>query len=250
MRNLHVAAALTIGAAMATPSSPAYPAEASLGAQVNVMPKYDGAASYRALPLPVFAYDNGLFFVSGLSAGIRYPIGAGISTGLIAQFDFGRDADDSSHLAGTNDISNTARVGAFVDWRHGKWHASLNALQATHSGYGLKVRLAGDFTALATPKNTVNLTVGATFGNGDYMNTYFGVTEQESLASQSRLAGYSPSAGIKGVDASVIWKHQFNPHWSTAAVLGVSSLVGDAADSPVVEHKAAIFGSVGLAYRF
>ncbi|CAG9243203.1 MipA/OmpV family protein [Paraburkholderia caribensis] len=250
MRYLHVAAALTIGAAMAIPSSPAYPAEASLGAQVNVMPKYDGAASYRALPLPVFAYDNGLFFVSGLSAGIRYPIGAGFSTGLIAQFDFGRDADDSSRLAGTDDISNTARLGAFVDWRHGRWRASLNALQATHDGYGLKVRLTGGYTALATPKNTVHLAVGATFGNEDYMNTYFGVTGQESVASQSRLAAYSPSAGIKGVDASVTWKHQINPHWSTAAVLGVSCLVGDAADSPVVEHKAALFGSVGLAYRF
>ena len=65
MRYLHVAAALTIGAAMAIPSSPAYPAEASLGAQVNVMPKYDGAASYRALPLPVFAYDNGPHTVGG-----------------------------------------------------------------------------------------------------------------------------------------------------------------------------------------
>ncbi len=197
MRYLHAAAALTIGAAMVIPSRSAQSAEASLGAQVNVMPKYDGAASYRALPLPLFAYDNGLFFVSGLSAGIRYPIGAGISTGLIAQFDFGRDADDSSRLAGTNDISNTARVGAFVDWRRGKWHASLNALQATHSGYGLKVRLAGSYAALATPKNTVHLAVGATFGNGDYMNTYFGVTEQESLASQSRLAGYSPSGASR-----------------------------------------------------
>src|SRR6266702_1125649 len=98
MRYLHVAAALTIGAAMATPFRPAYPAETSLGAQVNVRPKYDGAASYRALPLPLFAYDNGLFFVSGLSAGIRYPLGVGISTGLIAQFDFGRGADDSSRL--------------------------------------------------------------------------------------------------------------------------------------------------------
>ncbi|WP_109481931.1 MipA/OmpV family protein [Paraburkholderia sp. C35] len=250
MRYRHIAAALAIGAAVAAPSLSASAAEASLGAQVNVMPKYDGSASYRVMPLPMFAYDNGLLFVSGLSAGVRYPIGAGVSMGLIAQFDFGRDADDSPRLAGTDDISNTARLGAFVDWRHGKWKASLNALQATHSGYGLKVRLSGGYTALATPKNTVHLAVGATFGNEDYMNTYFGVSEQESVASQSRLPAYSPSAGIKGVDASVTWTHQLNPHWSTAAVLGVSSLVGDAADSPVVEHKAAVFGSVGVAYHF
>ncbi|MBN3762980.1 MipA/OmpV family protein [Burkholderia sp. Ac-20365] len=250
MRHIRIAAALAIGAATATAFESAYSAEASLGAQINVMPKYEGAASYRAIPLPIFAYDNGLLFVSGLSAGIRYPIGAGFSTGLIAQFDFGRDADDSPRLAGTHDISNTARVGGFVDWHKGKWRASFNVLQATHSGYGLKMRLAGGYTALSTPKNTVHLAVGATFGNEDYMNTYFGVTDQEAAASQSKLPVCSPSAGIKGVDASVTWTHQLNPHWSTAAMLGVSSLVGDAADSPVVEHKAAVFGSVGLAYRF
>ncbi|KVQ50257.1 hypothetical protein WT21_12065 [Burkholderia territorii] len=230
--------------------SSACAADASLGAQLRFAPKYDGASSYRVLPLPLLGYDNGTLFVSGLSVGARYRLGSGFSVGLIGEFDFGRDPSDSTHLTGTDDIADTLRLGTFVDWQNDRWSASIKVLQATHSGYGLDVRVDGTYTALLSARNTVRLGVGSTWGNNDYMSTYFGVTPGESARSNFALAPYSPSSGFKSADARITWIHRFTPHWSTVAIVGVSTLLHDAADSPIVEKRTALFGTAGVAYQF
>jgi outer membrane protein len=58
------------------------------------MPKYAGAADYQALPVPLLDFKKGVFF--------------GLSTGLVAQFDPGRDANDSRAQSG-GDILRAAQ---------------------------------------------------------------------------------------------------------------------------------------------
>ncbi|KVN41152.1 MipA/OmpV family protein [Burkholderia ubonensis] len=225
-------------------------AAGALGLGLNVAPKYEGGSDYRVVPLPLVNYKKGYLFVNDLSAGVRFPLGAGFSTGLLAAVAFGRDEDDSSRLAGTDDIATTALLGGFVDWQHGGWSASVKILQATHSGYGLVVRAGGAYTAMLSPKDVVRFGIGATWGNNGHLSTYFGVTDAEAMRSNGNLKPYSISSGFKSVDANVAWIHHFNRQWSTVAIVGVKSLVGDAADSPIVEKRTSVLSTVGVTYKF
>ncbi|MDR6503949.1 outer membrane protein [Burkholderia ambifaria] len=246
MKYIWTAMLFSISAAFVAPAH----AEGSPGLGINVAPKYEGGSVYRVLPLPLVNYKKGHFFVNDLSTGVRFPLGAGFSTGLMATVAFGRDEDDADRLAGTDEIKITALLGGFVDWQHGPWSASVKVLQATHSGYGLTVRAGGAYTAALTPKDVLRVGMGTTWGNNGHMSTYFGVTDAEAMRSNGNLTPYAISSGFKSVDANVAWIHHLNKNWSTVASVGVKTLVGDAADSPIVEKRTAVLSTVGVKYRF
>ncbi|KVP44311.1 MipA/OmpV family protein [Burkholderia ubonensis] len=246
MKYIRTAMLFSVSAAFAASAH----AAGTLGLGVNVSPKYEGGSEYRVLPLPILKYEKGYFFVNDLSTGVRFPLGAGFSTGLMATVAFGRDEGDADRLAGTDDISTTALLGGFVDWQQGPWSASIKVLQATHSGYGLTVRAGGAYTAALTQKDVLRVGIGTTWGNNGHMNTYFGVTDAEAMRSNGNLTPYSVSHGFKSVEANVAWIRHLNKNWSTVASVGVKSLVGDAADSPIVEKRTAVVSTVGVTYRF
>jgi len=81
-------------------------------------------------------------------------------------------------------------------------------------------------------------------GDGEFTRTYFGVTPAEA-ALNGQVAPYRPSGGITSVGATAAISYDWSQQWSSTAFVTYKRLVGDAADSPIVER----FGSenqVGL----
>ena len=66
------------------------------------------------------------------------------------------------------------------------------------------------------------------------METYFGVTPAESALSGT-LAAYSPGGGFKSVGAELNVRYEFAPQWAIRGEFIYEKLIGDAADSPIVQ---------------
>lgn len=83
----------------------------------------------------------------------------------------------------------------------------------------------------------VTLAGGAafTYGSGNYMNEYFGVTPADSLA--SGLPVYVPGSGMRDVRGWAAAVLHLSPQWHLGAGVMYSRLVGNAADSPIVSDE-------------
>lgn len=229
-------------------------AQNSIGLGVGIIPKYEGAEDYRALPVPLINYHSGSFFISprmGLpSMGLKTDLTDDWSAGVFLGMHLGRDSSDSSRLTGMDDIDFHGAAGVYTEWRPGPFSLGAAYYQALHSGYGGTMELRGSYQAWKSGNDTLRLGVSTQWANGDSMKTHFGVTRREAAASQGRLHAYSPSSGFKSVSAYGVWHHHLGGSWSMLTTLGVQSLVGDAADSPIVQDKVGMFGSVGVMYSF
>ena len=75
----------------------------------------------------------------------------------------------------------------------------------------------------------------ATYGSGNYMDTYFGVTPEDSLA--SGLPVYRAGAGARDVRGWIVGTLHLSPRWHVGAGFLYARLLGDAADSPIVDER-------------
>lgn len=228
----------------------------SVGLNLGVLPRYQGASTYRVLPLPTLALTshglpyNGSFFLQDLNGGVAFPFGRSVTFGLLVGVGLGRKQDDAPILNGLGDIDTSFQYGLFARWHSGPASADIRFLQAARAGYGNHVTLGVSYAVFDTPRDRVTVSADTVWSNGPAEQTYFGVDSEQAANSAAGLPVYHPSAGFSRVDGRLAWEHRLNPHWSLRSSIGVGSLLGDAANSPVVEHRAAVFGSVGASYHF
>jgi outer membrane scaffolding protein for murein synthesis (MipA/OmpV family) len=95
----------------------------------------------------------------------------------------------------------------------------------------------------------VTATLGATYAGNDYMHHYFSVTPVQAAASLANLAAFDADAGIKDVYIGAVGVIPLSEAWTLRVAAKYTRLVGDAADSPVVESADQFSGTVGLSYR-
>ena len=226
----------------------------SIGLGVGAIPVYEGSSQYRALPLPLINYHAGNFFITprmGLPAmGLKTSLATDLDAGVFLGLGLGRDADDADRTKGLDDIDFHAAYGAYVEWRPGRYSLGAGYKQAARSGYGDTLQLRASYAAIMTEQHVVQVGVSTEWANHDAMQTWFGVTSSQAARSREGLSTYSPSSGFKSAALYTTWIYRIDPSWSTVSTVGVSTLLGDARDSPLTERKSNMFGSVGVMYRF
>lgn len=225
-----------------------------VGLGVGVVPVYQGSSEYRTLPVPMLNYESGSFFVTpraGLPAmGLKTRLAQDWEAGVFVGMGLNRDSSDADRLKGLDDIDYHATYGAFVEWRPGPYALGLAYRQAAHKGYGGVMELRASYLAWRDDSNALRVGVNAEWANGDAMQTWYGVTPGQAARSRAGLHAYSPSSGLQSASLYAAWSHQLSARWSTVATLGVSTVLGDARDSPLVERDSNVFGSVGMVYAF
>lgn len=229
-------------------------AKNTIGVGVGFIPKYEGAEDYRALPSPIIDYKNGNFFISpraGLpSAGWQTSITNDWSAGVFLGMGLGRKASMSSRLSGTDRIKFHGNAGVFTEWRPGDFSLGAAYYQALHSGYGGVAEFRASYLAWSKAGTSFRVGANTEWASGDSMKTFFGVKGHEAAASGGRLSRYNPSSGFKSASIFGTMTQSLSQNWDLVGVLGFKRLLGDAADSPIVEDKTSVFGSVGVTYSF
>lgn len=259
-------AVLIAAACFGAPAAYAAPESVTLGAAAIIKPKYEGSNEHEVIPIPIIIPkftenpndDSAVTAVRkrvkfrGLDdirirvlGSERFQIGA--VTGYITK----RDQDDGDLLKGLGDIDGGLVLGAYSAFTFGAFTFDAAVMEkVTGDDAGPEFRLGIETSRQITERVRLGIRVGTTIASEDYMQTYFGVTAAQSGRSRAGLPVYTPDGGVKDVFVAVGSTVDLNDRWLLKAGARYGRLLGDAADSPVIETKDQVSGTIGLGYRF
>jgi outer membrane scaffolding protein for murein synthesis (MipA/OmpV family) len=225
------------------------------------VPDYEGSKDYQAAPLigARLGYDTyyleiqGLGLRANLSPFSRWEFGP--SVGLRS----GRDDVENDRVDALRDIDDTVEVGAFItvsvyELVHPSDELAFGVDVKTglsDDGKGTTVSLGPTYSFSPLERLRLGLGISATFADGDYVDTYFGIDGGDAL--RSGLSPYDADGGLKDIGISLNASYQLSEHWGVMGFAGYTQLVGDAADSPIVDDEGSAgqgMIGVGIAYRF
>ncbi len=224
------------------------------GGFVFVTPEYEGSKHYKVIGFPVIypagADENSWLQVKGVdNVQFRLLQWQGFEIGPVAGYRFDRDEGDGDRLIGLGNIDGGLVLGGYAAYRFGpvRAYVAYNH-QVTGDDTGGLVRFGVDGVVRLSPTVKLTLGVGTTYADDDYMRAFFGVTQRQALTSVHNP--YTPDAGIKDVNFSATIDVALDPRWNLKLIGQYARLVGDAADSPVIETQDQFVGGVGLTYKF
>lgn len=239
----------------------------TLGGGVAAMPAYDGADKYLfgLAPVGEIAWRDRVLVEIGAPksdrtvamakvVALKWDLaGYGIITaGPHAALRMGRFEEDDDDLKGMGDIDGAVDAGVFLGFSSGPWLVGLDMYHDVYNDDGGS-RIRGSVGRSFELARNLGLTLRAdtTWADSDYMSTNFGVASQQSASSGMRA--YDPGAGFKDVGLEAAFRWNLTPFWELDATTGFHRLVGDAADSPLVEDRGSpnqFTQTFTLRYRF
>ncbi len=236
-----------------------------VGLGASFAPDYEGGDDYEAGPalFGKYTFDNGMFVKLGgtAEAARSARLNANLIpsrwsenwwAGPLVQYRPGRKGVDNDRVDDMENIEHTGEAGAFVSYLMGRWEFTLAGsadVGDVSNGVVADLEIAYDWPINDTWTFSFNGT--ASYANGNYMDTYFGVSREDSR--RSGLQQYNADGGIKDVGAAVLVNYTPWKRWGIAGGLTYSRLLGDADDdSPVTDEGSENQASFLLAatYKF
>lgn len=212
------------------------------------VPDYTGSDDYTAAigPAGLLRFDSSERYVRLLATELSVNLlnSRNFSLGPMLNYRIGRTDDvEDEVVARMREIDDSLEAGGFVGWR---WmsaqdprHQVSLQLQGVfdvsggHDGF-LTSASARYFVPVARWL-IVSLGTAATYASENYTQTYFGVDPDN--AARSGLPLFRAGGGMRDVRISPMALVSFSPKWHLSAGVIFSQLVGDAADSPVVDTR-------------
>jgi len=225
-------------------------------AGVGTRPEYEGGKSIDVTPIPLldirvrpdWALLDTVFLSTNDGLGALFFNGRGFKLGAPVSYDVCRDEEDGDRLNGLGDIDAAARLRLFVGTSAGPFDMQLSMQRMIGGVDGTTVSLTVSHTWALTRDLRLRLSGAGDWGDKNFMAGYFGVSSEQ--AALSGLPRYDAGSGIKSVSLSTNALYALSPEWLIVGTLGIKNLMGDAADSPIVESELQPFGMFGLLYRF
>ena len=234
-----------------------------VAAAVGMVPDYLGSNDYTvgAAPAGVIRFGDTDRYVRLLVTDINVNLidSPNWSFGPALNYRLGRGNVDDNAVDKMNDIDGTVEVGAFGGWtwigsddpRH-RFSVGTEVLYdvgGEHEGYVI----SGSVRYYQPVARPLTLSIGAslTYGSGDYMDTYFGVNAGN--VGSSGLSAFKADSGLRDVRVPLMAIFSFSENWHVSGGVVYTRLLGDAADSPVVDKRGSkdqLFAGLGIAYAW
>jgi len=233
-----------------------------IGAGVHVGPNYEGSKHYGISPFPLvevswrdtvsLSSTEGLgvvlhplsdegFFVSG---GVGYWSGR----------KEGADKDHDDALRGLGTLSGGAVGKLEAGYEFDAFSIGFGiARDIGNDRDGTTLTLNGGYKIYESRKLKLSGKVSATWADDEYMSNIFGITPVQAGNSLKRYAPFEAEAGLKDIKFGLTAGYSLTQSVSLFATANVAHLLGDAADSPLVEDQGSanqFGGSLGVVYRF
>ncbi len=231
-----------------------------VGGFVVVAPKYEGSDEYEARGFPIVApsglggntLEDGIVQFRGPDD-LRFRLVKlnAFEFGPLVGWRFDREEDDARRLLGLGDVDGGVVVGAYAAYNLGLLRPFVSYHhQVSGDDTGAVIRFGTEVKTHLAPSLPIRLTAGATYADDDYTDAYFSISPTQSAASVAGLAIYDADSGIKDVFIGAQTDIALSQDWSLKLSGRYSHIVGDAADSPIVETEDQFFAGAGLTYRF
>lgn len=226
------------------------------------LPEYEGADEGQVIPLAAgeITWGERYLALDGTSLRVNVLNSSAVELGPVANLTFGRDDKiDSAAVRALGTIDDAYELGAF---------AAVKARSVLTDGDEMKLRLEAlrDVSDvhdgwLADATLSYRLPVGKRvtlvadtslrFADDNYAGTYFSVDALGAPA--SGLPAYRAEGGIKDIGVSLTAGYAVTDRWSVIGYAGYRRLLGDFADSPVVDiagNADQFSAGIGVGVRF
>ncbi|MGA9435017.1 MAG: MipA/OmpV family protein [Roseobacter sp.] len=231
------------------------------GVGVGAYPDYFGSddEAYGAAPFGRFSWGERYIDFQATFATANVLNDANWRAGPTVFWRFGRSDIDDPVVSLLPEVDGSLELGGFVAYEtvslddpRDRWRFS--------TGFGQDVSdVHGGLTAWASARRWIPMTrfgalgfsFGGTYGSSEYMNTYFSVSP--SGAAASGLSEFKAGSGIRDLRASVVYVQAISQQWQVGAGVFYSKLLGDAADSPIVDDRGSrnqLFYGIGISRAF
>jgi MipA family protein len=214
------------------------------GGLVYVSPSFEGSKSYEAIAFPFVAPagigTEGVVQIKGADdVRLRAFETRGLELGPLAGYRFGRDGDDVSNVPGLDDVDGGLVLGAFATYRTGPLAFSVSYHhQVTGDDTGALWRFGAEHTSRLSPAVQLTTGIGTNYASDDYMEAFFAAP------------GFAPDAGFKDIHIGTTAAIDLSDRWSLLLIGRYARLIGDAADSPIVETENQLYGGLAVTYKF
>ncbi len=226
------------------------------GVAAEVQPAYDGARAYKVSGGPVINiyYRDVAFFSTGEGLGYNFLRGDHYQVGIGLTYDLGRNQKlDGDNLNGMGDIKAAPVGKLYGSWVLSKKFPMILRVSARQYAGGAQGAVGNASVYLPLPGSSRTFVMFAgpsiTMGTAHYLQTLYGVNEQQSLASghpeyNITRAGTS-DAGV-GFSATKF----LGKHWLVNLDSAISQVRGTPARSPLIERKTQRVLALSFEYHF
>jgi outer membrane protein len=173
---------------------------------------------------------------------------AGLQLGASLWFRRGRHHDDGATVANLKDIGTAGKAQLFASVTRGPIVFDATLAQDIGGSKGLTLDSSASWRFAFSTRAHASFGVTASFASAKFMQTWFGVTAEQS--SSSGLPEYSPSAGLKSAGPTASLSYALTPRWSLNTAIAYDVLVAKAADSPIVERRGLPTIALGVVHHF
>ena len=233
-----------------------------VAAGLFVSPEYEGSEDYDAKPLIAARVDYDGYYFETRGLGLRGAIehNDSFDYGISFTYRMKRDDDlENDFVKRLREVDDAFEIGAFGKFKtNGVFNRSdelsfeveiLTDVSGTHDG--TFVNFGPSYSYSPSERLRLGFSIGMTYATDDYAETYFSIDADNSA--RSGLAQYEAEGGLKDIGFTVTANYALDKSWGLIAIAGYQELLGDFADSPIVDDQGdssqLIFG-LGATYRF
>ena len=234
---------------MGTAVSPAVAAASrewtlTVGGYVMAQPEFFGSDDYEFAFQPIISIsraDKLSRFTSFNDNPSIALFDTGIfEAGIVGKLDWERDSSDNRALKGLDDVDFAVELGGYAQWYPVDWLRLRGELRYGFGGFdGLVADLAADAIYRSDFWGGTTWSAGPrmTLTSDGFVDAYFGISDEESIAAISHgnfYAPYDPGGGIYSVGVGAQIQKDFGNGFRGSVFGEYRYLTGDAADSPIV----------------
>ena len=208
-----------------------------------LLPDYVGSKYYEVIPFVSARANYGNYYIRFEDAALRLNVldSDTIHLGPLVGFQLDRGSVESDAVSRMRHLNFGINDGAFLEYEHiakdPRSSERITVMVADgninqSSGWTATVR-AGITRPLAFINDGLIVSVEAdtTWGDQPFMQTYFGVSNNDAL--RSGLPVYSAHSGIESIGAALSFDQFLSPKWGVGIRFHYMRLLNSAAHSPV-----------------
>ena len=214
-----------------------------VGVASEVEPVYDGSRAYKVQggPSVNIWYRDVAFISTGDGIGYNFLHGDHYQVGAGMTYDLGRkDRSDYTNLRGMDDIGAAPVAKVFGSWVLSKRFPLILRADARQFIGGAEGAVGDAAVYMPLPGSSRTFVMFAgpsiTFATHHYLQTLYGVTPQESLASGHPVYD-TPHAGTNAAGVGFSATKFLTSHWLLNLDTAIDQIRGSAAHSPLVERR-------------
>ncbi len=225
--------------------------EVTLGAGVAFGPEYMGADDFEITGFPIVSIRWRDRAFLNYNRGLGYTFRPfGLATGPMVNYALDQDAEGD--ISALDDVDGGFTAGWFLDYALGSVTLTLDGVQGVSGDNdGLLLTFGADYPIKLSSSWRFGIRPSVSYATEDYMDAFFGVSAAE--AARSSFAAYTPDAGFRDVSVDLRAIYAWDRNWQVVGLLRLGFLLGEAADSPIVDIAGDAFQistGLGVAYRF